>query len=513
MAAEKRFRLLRYYVVVIVLAVPTVTGLAAYFTAVSFREELFEEAKLYAAAVAQNVFNHVQRGFLVPMQERGAYVDLINDPEQLAEVEEIVRLATNHHRVAMVYFLETNGTVSFSTNREQIGESMPSGNVLFERALEGVCSSALRQGGRPFDSSRIPPGIELLETYVPVYSERDGSPPTLAGVVEVYQNTDELNNAVRTSRAHAALMAFASMGVLCIIFALITLKADRVIQQREREILASNSALQALSRDLERQVEERTRQLIQHEKLASLGTLAAGVAHEINNPLATIAACADGSLNRCEREAWLPEETREVQRYLETINEEVYRCKKITQNLLDFSRQSASGTSEAVDIDRLVEHAMELVQLAGDAKEVSLEADLHADCDSLVGDPTQIRQIIHNLLSNSLAAVRGQERPRILIRTRSTPNTVTLECLDNGPGIRREHREKVFEPFFTTKPAGQGTGLGLAVCYSIAQRHGGDLEVVESTDGLDDPSWRELGGGRIRLTLPRQELLLPERES
>jgi C4-dicarboxylate-specific signal transduction histidine kinase len=384
---------------------------------------------------------------------------------------------------------------------------MPPGNVHFQEALAGRVSSGVRGSSRQTDISAMPRGMEFLETYVPVFSRADGRGKRLVAVVEVYQDMEDLQAAMTRVATWTALTALLSMMVLGGLFAVITIKADRVIRQRESDILASNSALQRLSSDLERQVRERTRQLIQKEKLASLGTLAAGVAHEINNPLATIAACAEGSLNRLAGEV-SGDTAAEARAYLELIGDEVYRVKRITQNLLDFSRQEPSSVSEPIDLDQLVAQTVDLVRLGEGAKDVPIDLDLRAEDDGLRGDPVQIRQVVHNLLSNSLTAVKAAGRPRVLVRTRSTPSEVWLECIDNGPGIPPAIRDKVFEPFFTTKATGEGTGLGLAVSYSIAEQHGGALDIVEERSDLE-PAWRAAAGARMRLRLPRRPTARP----
>jgi signal transduction histidine kinase len=496
----KNFRLVRYFLAVTFIATPIVTGAAALLTAARFRAELLDEAKIYATEVAENVYNQVDRRFLA--REGSLELDFSKDVVALARMEAIVGLAVYRHRVRQIYIFRPDGTTFFSTVREHIGRPMPPGNVHFQEALAGRVSSAVRASVSPPDISATPRGVELLETYVPIFSSVPaGGEKRLVAVVEVYQDMGELRAAMARVTTWTAFVALLSMTVLGGLFAVITVKADRVIRQRESDILASNSALHRLSNDLERQVRERTRQLIQKEKLASVGTLAAGVAHEINNPLATIAACAEGSLNRLAGE--VPERALgEARAYLELIGDEVYRMKRITQNLLDFSRQEPSAVSAPIDLDQLVVQTVDLVRLGEGARDVPIDLDLGAEDDGLHGDPVQIRQVVHNLLSNSLTAVKGVERPRILMRTRSTPAEVWLECIDNGPGIPAGVRDKVFEPFFTTKPTGEGTGLGLAVSYSIAEQHGGALEIVEERADLE-PAWRGAAGARMRLRLPR----------
>lgn len=500
LAGTPKFRFLRRFLIMIVILIPLVTGLAAYFTAETFRAEILDETRQYAVDVAVNVFYHIDKIFLD--RNEGRELAPVEDPE-LSRLDEIIQLSTHHHRVERLYFFALDGRIIYSTLHEHIGRVVSNTNEHFQKAASGEVSSAVRKRRTPLDVSREPTEMDLLETYVPVYSRRmeRGGPP--AGVVEVYQDMSMFNRGVRRSRRQVALAALISMCVLGGFFAIIAIRADRVLQAQEGKLLASNQALRDLSAGLEKQVEQRTRQLIQQEKLASLGTLAAGVAHEINNPLATIGACAEGCLARFTDGQLPPKEVGEVRHYLDLINEEVFRCKRITENLLSFSRQRAEAVYELIDLRDLVEKTVELASLAPDGKKATWIQDLCSEPASLHGDSSQIRQVLYNLVSNSLAAVRNEPEPAILLRVGRTDGSVYLECIDNGGGILSETREEVFEPFFTTKPPGEGTGLGLSVAYGIVQRHAGTIEVL-GLDGLvSHPRWRWRVGARVRVTLPR----------
>jgi two-component system NtrC family sensor kinase len=234
------------------------------------------------------------------------------------------------------------------------------------------------------------------------------------------------------------------------------------------------------------------------EKLAALGQLAAGVMHEINNPLATIAACGEALAMHRELQAALPPGApvpgSDPAEMLRIIDLEVQRCKKIVNGLLDFARPKPAQR-ETLDLNAVVHQGMFLLRHHPRFKRVSMDTDLAGDHPLLVtGDADQLVQVLIALAMNAIDA--SPERGRIVIRTRavpaelhgperarvSAPARAILEVSDEGPGIPRELQAKVFEPFFTTKPPGQGTGLGLAICYGIVTDHGGQLELV-SPDG------------------------------
>ncbi len=224
----------------------------------------------------------------------------------------------------------------------------------------------------------------------------------------------------------------------------------------------------------------------QAEKLAALGQLAAGVMHEINNPLATIAACAESIGLQAEMGA-----TAQPTELLRIIDLEVQRCKKIVNGLLDFSRPKSLGR-ETFDLNAVVQQGLFLLQHHPRFKRVKVVMELESAGPLLVeGDQDQLVQVLIALAMNALDA--SPEQGRVIIRTRlELPGSAVLEVEDEGPGIPRTLQAKVFEPFFTTKPPGQGTGLGLAICYGIVAEHNGVLELVSG----------EGQGANFRVTLP-----------
>lgn len=211
------------------------------------------------------------------------------------------------------------------------------------------------------------------------------------------------------------------------------------------------------------------------EKLAAVGRLAAGVVHEINNPLATIAACAEvlesrideGAFNTSDAEADLTE-------YLGLIKSEAFRCKTITTGLLDFSRVR-TGQREPTNIGDVVRSAANLIshQKRGKNVEQLLEIDDQLPCVS--ADGGQIQQAVIALATNAIDAM--PDGGKLTFRVFARGNRVAVEVEDTGAGIPQENVSKIFEPFFTTKEVGKGTGLGLAVCYGIISEHGGRLNV------------------------------------
>ena len=210
------------------------------------------------------------------------------------------------------------------------------------------------------------------------------------------------------------------------------------------------------------------------DKMSAMGRLAAGVAHEVNNPLATIAACAEslrGRLGELDAADDVAEMFRE---YLETIEQEAYRAKAISQDLLDFSRVK-SEKRETVELDQIVERALQVMKHHPLFNRAQLDCESHDGAPAAVVEEDAIVQVLVALMINALDAM--PEGGRLRLATGAREAEVWIEVGDTGGGIAPTDMPNIFEPFFTTKPLGRGTGLGLSICYGIVQSHGGRIEV------------------------------------
>lgn len=211
------------------------------------------------------------------------------------------------------------------------------------------------------------------------------------------------------------------------------------------------------------------------EKLAAVGRLAAGVVHEINNPLATIAACAESLEKRIQEGAFgNSPDAEDLREYLGLIRDEAFRCKSITNGLLDFSRLRA-GQRVPVDMTEVIKGTARLVthQQRGDNIRIEIEAE--DNLPEVLGDVGQLQQAVVALATNAIDAM--PDGGTLTLRTTHTGQRVLVQVKDTGIGISPENMTKIFDPFFTTKDVGRGTGLGLAVCYGILSDHGGRLDV------------------------------------
>jgi len=249
--------------------------------------------------------------------------------------------------------------------------------------------------------------------------------------------------------------------------------------------------------DLDRQVQLRTREVIRSEQLASVGFLAAGVAHEINNPLASIAMCAESLESRLEAVAGDPEDARVVRRYLELIQNEAFRCKGITEKLLDFSRLG-EVRRQATPLVALVTDVAEMLRHVGRFTGRTIEIEEGPDVLVMV-NPQEIKQVVLNLLVNALDSVEESGHVRVSARRSPLPESAlgggeaVLTFTDDGCGMTEEVLEHLFEPFFTRRKSGQGTGLGLSIVHRIVTDHGGRIEARSAGPGQ---------GSTFKVTLP-----------
>jgi two-component system NtrC family sensor kinase len=209
-------------------------------------------------------------------------------------------------------------------------------------------------------------------------------------------------------------------------------------------------------------------QLVQSEKLASLGQLAAGVAHELNNPLGTILLYSDILLKEAPPDSQMRED-------LEVILEETKRCKSIVGSLLEFARQN-QVVARPTDLNALILSVIDVEKKRYEGKPVEIVPELAEGLPKIQADQTQIMEVLVNLIENSVDAM--PEGGRVDVRTLKEPaGMVTIEIKDNGTGIPPEDLKKLFTPFFTTKPVGKGTGLGLPIVYGIVKMHRGQIVV------------------------------------
>ncbi len=235
-------------------------------------------------------------------------------------------------------------------------------------------------------------------------------------------------------------------------------------------------------RDVTKEKEYQT-QFLQAEKMATVGVLAAGVAHEINNPLTAVRGFSEGIKRRLPGLQGRVEEelVQDMQEYVDTILTECTRCQDIVQNLLTFSRPRNTIHFQDVDLKQIVLDCLKVLHYRlKKCPDVSVNLQFQSKV-LIIGDQAQLKQVVLNLLTNALDAVGTKGQISIILHNESA-DQINLIVEDNGHGIEPEHLSRLFDPFFTTKPVGKGTGIGLSTCYNIVTDHGGDIFVCSDPD-------------------------------
>ncbi|UCD17351.1 MAG: HAMP domain-containing protein [Candidatus Zixiibacteriota bacterium] len=256
------------------------------------------------------------------------------------------------------------------------------------------------------------------------------------------------------------------------------------LKQSQDEIEEYNRTLEEKIIERTRELEDAQAQLIQSEKMAALGQLAAGVAHELNNPLGGILGYAQFTLEKMEKVSLETISVRDLesyQRYLKDIESQSRRCKTIVQNLLKFSRSSNAVEFEDISINQVMEETLTFIEHQLMMKQIMLVRELGPNLPHIRGNAGQLQQVFTNIIINAMHA--SESGSEISIHTRylpplgEFPGAVEICITDQGIGIGEENLKKVFEPFFTTKEVGKGTGLGLSVSYGIIKEHGGEVKI------------------------------------
>ena len=273
---------------------------------------------------------------------------------------------------------------------------------------------------------------------------------------------DEVNH------ANYAVLVFLHLSALSILVVSVFITRHMINVIRKRDMAADHL----------------NRQLMQTSKLASIGQLSAGVAHEINNPLAIILTERQLLLDMAGQTPHPNIDYNEqFDDSMSQIDVQVQRCKRITQNLLRFARRTRS-VIETVNINAFLGEVVELMEREARAGGIKFFVEFEDDINPLLSDPSQLQQVFLNLITNAIDAHEDKAYGSVKIMTRSNGRSdgVTISIADSGCGIATENIEKIFDPFFTTKPVGKGTGLGLSICYAIVKRLGGEITVRSQVD-------------------------------
>ncbi|MFZ2445668.1 MAG: ATP-binding protein [Syntrophobacteraceae bacterium] len=341
----------------------------------------------------------------------------------------------------------------------------------------GVLQTSPRFGGKILDKVDLPMDMFSEQSGVRILEPRREGDRDLPRQIVAYtwlkeprwmlavkQDYSEVFQQV--NHANQAMIVFLHISILAILVV---------------SIITTRHMIQVVKKRDE-QAEELNRQLVQASKLASLGELAAGVAHEINNPLAIILTGSQVIRDFADEIPDLdPEFKEQLTECLSQADSQVLRCNLITHNLLRFARRSKS-VIEKVNLNTCVGEVIELMEKRAKSSGISFQKELDKDLPLVLSDPSQLQQVFVNLIANAIDAHEGKPYGTIQVATRANGERGGVEMLiaDTGSGIPGDILERIFDPFFTTKPVGKGTGLGLSISYSIIKNLGGEIRVRSS---------------------------------
>lgn len=342
---------------------------------------------------------------------------------------------------------------------------------------EGILQTSPRFGGKILDKAPLPMELFTEKTGVLILDsirhENYSSPKQIVAYAWLDEpkwmlvvRQDHAEAFRQENHANHAMLLFLHISIVAIVVVAVIGSRHfvKVIKKRDEK---------------ERQL---NMQLVQAGKLASLGELAAGVAHEINNPLSIILAGNQVIRDCCDEASGLDANFKEMLiETLEQVDSQVLRCNTITHNLLRFARRSASVIDE-VDINRCVDEVIVLMEKRAKSNGITFQRDFDDTLPPILSDPSQLQQVFVNLISNGIDAHEGKPFGTIHVATRSSGSGVEISVSDTGMGIAEENLDRIFDPFFTTKPVGKGTGLGLSISYNIVKNLGGSIH-AESTLG------------------------------
>jgi two-component system, NtrC family, sensor kinase len=443
--------------------------------------------------------------------------------DRRAEAYRIMETIGRQEGVEQVRIFNKEGQITFSTDRAETGrlvDKRAESCYACHASDQPIVRLALSSRSRIYAKN----GERILGMVTPIYNERSCATASchahpesqrVLGVVDIGLSLAEVDAGIaRLERRTLLLSSLALLGVAGLVALVarrfVVAPVSRLLEgtrevargQLEHEIpvgsgdeisvLASSfnhmtrslrqaqEEIRRLMEGLERQVEERTAalrstqsQLVQSEKMASLGKLAASIAHEVNNPLAGILTSSK-LLLRTLSEGPIDERAQaSFVRSLRLVERETQRCTAIVRNLLDFARQREPSL-KAVDINACVGEALSLLRNQIALQGITLETRL-GKVPAVWADFGQLRQVLLNVILNASEAMPGGGSLEVCTRFLPDRPAVEIEVRDTGSGIAPEHLTKIFDPFFTTKE--KGTGLGLSVVYGVVERHGGKVEI------------------------------------
>jgi two-component system NtrC family sensor kinase len=483
----------------VIITVAVIEGLFLYLNIRSLSQQMIEKTEEEAFNLSETIRLSIRNAMI--KDRRDEYQRIIDDVAQRKGITE-------------VRIFNKQGEITVSSDKTRVG-------TVVDKQAE-ACYGCHREGEAkvllPSDSKTRVYHTEkgsLLGLINPIYNESSCYPchPKTTSVLGVLDTTISLEGFEKEKAQIYKQMLFSGIVSVVLLSLLISLLLTRFVNRPIYKLLAatkqaahgnldqtvrvrshdelgelsdsfnnmiselkrSRDAIEGWTQTLEHRVQERTQelqqvqdQLIRAGKMAALGELAAGVAHEINNPLTGVLTFSSLMLKKVdENHPWKKD--------LENIVQQTTRCRNIVRGLLDFARQRKPDKKEW-DIHTLIDRTVTLVENQARFQNIKIIKEFKANIPMLFVDGDQVQQVFMNIIINAADAMAG-DGGTLTIKTNMKDGMVEVSLMDTGRGMAKEHLSKLFTPFFTTKEIGKGTGLGLAISYGIIQSHNGEIEV------------------------------------
>ncbi|MHB8765145.1 MAG: sensor histidine kinase [Deferrisomatales bacterium] len=477
-------------------------------TVKAIKKLLYEEAVSAADNISETII-------------KTTYYDMLEDDRE--RVFQMVQEAGTQHGVEHIRMITKDGQIIFSTDREEVGSYLDKSASACDMCHSG--ETPLKQVST-MNRARVfrnEAGDEVLGISKAIYNEEScytaechvhPKDQNIVGVLDTIVSLERMrvqtrSYALRLVALTVVMLALVGVSLMLLVQRLVNRPVKKVLQHTKKvgrlqfhatlalesrdeigelarafnemteKLNTARTQLEEWARTLESKVEERTEeiqrmqtQLVRSEKLASLGELVAGIAHELNNPLTGILVLS----SIMQKEAKLDPTTRDD---VETIVHESQRCARIVKGLLDFSRESIPQ-KRPCQINDVIDSTLVLVRTQALFHDIEIVKKYGEGLPEVLADPHQLEQVLINVLLNAAQAMPNGGR--LVLETTPRPAQVVVRIADTGGGIPPENLGRIFDPFFTTKES-RGTGLGLSVSYGIVQNHGGTIE-VESELGV-----------------------------
>jgi len=474
-----RPRLTRYFAINFLLLDLLIVGIGGVFAYRLGRANLISVAEQYGSAAVNHLARAIDKFYLDPWDMTFDTFPFSN-PLAHHEITGIVQTFVSGFDIERISIYDTKHTIVFSTDSVREGRSDPTNSNLLS-ALAGKTTSYLVEEQTPEHLATASGDTDHMLAYVPMSFRAAGGGETRF-VFEILMNVEGTYQRVQQLRLVILLISLLTGLALFFVVWVIAVRADKQILAENQERMALAAQIQKQNETLEQTVEQRTRELrdaqaglVQMEKMSATGQLAAGVAHEINNPVGIIKNRLELLIDDVRAQRGIED----LGDHLSMMHKQTERITRIVSKLLSFARKSA-GSRTDLHLDQIINGIVILVGKEAEKRGITLTAEAAPSLPIVRGEITEIEQIFINLVLNALDATpRGGT---VSLHAEEVHGRVAVAVRDCGSGIEPEHIRKIFDPFFTTKDVGVGTGLGLSITYRIVEEHGGSIH-VESTPG------------------------------